>query len=126
MYTLNEIAHIVGGRLHGDGSVVVKDLIYDSRKGFEKENAMFVALKTDSGNGHLYLNQLAEQGLRAALVMEEPGDETTYSYILVNDSLEALQDLSAYHRKRFDCKVIGITGSNGKTIVKDWLYALLC
>ena len=87
---------------------------------------LFVAIRGDRHDGHSFVPELIERGIRAFLVEELPACGTaTSSFILVKDSLEALQGLAAAHRSRHNCRVIGITGSNGKTIVKEWINQAL-
>ena len=89
--------------------------------------ALFIAIKTNRRNGHSFIQQGYEKGIRNFLISEDV-DVQQYpasSFIKVNDTLHALQQIAAGYRKQFDIPVIGITGSNGKTIVKEWLYQLL-
>ena len=122
VYTLGEIAEIVGGKLHGNASDQIDHLFTDTRKTI-LNNALFVAIVTDKNNGHSYIKNAFDKGAKAALVSQKPNKEV--SYILVSDTLEALQSLARHHRNQFDLPVIGVTGSNGKTIVKEWISTLL-
>ena len=100
---------------------------FDSRKIFYPATSLFIALKGPRRNGHSFLPELYKKGVRNFIVCEEikkedfPGSNILH----VKDGLKALQQLAAFHRKQFNLPVIGITGSNGKTIVKEWLYQLL-
>jgi alanine racemase len=87
---------------------------------------MFFAIKTKHGDGHNYVAELYHRGVRNFVVndAERFNDMTDANFIIVKDSLEALQTLAAYHRSQFDIPVVGVTGSDGKTIVKEWLYQL--
>lgn len=123
MYSLNKIAKIVDGKVYGDGSIEIQHLYTDTRKIQEKENAMFFALVTSKDDGHKHIPQAEKLGLSAFVVSQKP--KTKCSYILVKDSLRALQALTKKHRDHFKIPIIGITGSNGKTIVKEWLSHLL-
>jgi alanine racemase len=105
----------------------VGDIITDSRKVNGPGNALFVALKTKVRDGHTFIADAYEKGVRNFLVSQEM-DVHAYgaaNFILVKDTLQALQQIAEVYRKRFDIPVIGITGSNGKTIIKEWLYQLL-
>lgn len=116
-----------GTLLLQESSVPVEELVIDTRKVAEPEKALFIALKTNRRNGHNFIQQGYEKGIRNFLVSEDV-DVQQYpasSFIKVNDTLHALQQIAAGYRKQFDIPVIGITGSNGKTIVKEWLYQLL-
>lgn len=106
---------------------IIKDLVIDSRKITQAENALFIAIKTPLRNGHGFIQNAYEKGIRNFLVSEKM--DTTLlvqaNVLLVKDTLTALQQIAAAHRKQFRIPVIGITGSNGKTIVKEWLHQLL-
>lgn len=104
----------------------VGKIFTDSRDSFHK-NDLFVALKGERFDGHKFIPDLVERGLRFFIV-DETFKSNKYqdsSFIQVADTLQALQQIAEYHRKQFDFPVIGITGSNGKTIVKEYLYQLL-
>ena len=102
-------------------------LAYDSRKIQSAENTLFFALKTAHADGHQFIESAYKKGVRNFVIAQEI-DVTPLSnanIILVENTLAALQKLAAYHRSRYSIPIIGITGSNGKTIVKEWLYQLL-
>lgn len=129
-YTISEIAGIVNGNLSKNNASDhhIRHLLIDSRKIISVENSLFFALVTRKNNGHKYIPELYEKGIRNFVVSALPDDHDIYlnaSFIIVKDTLAALQTLAAYHRKQFSIPVIGITGSNGKTIVKEWLFQLL-
>ena len=131
MYNISKIAEIVKGKLYAkyDKDFCIKDLIYDSRKVQGAENALFFALVTAKNNGHKYIENLYEREVKNFVVNTDFTDLERYpkaNFIVVEDTLRALQELAKYHRKQFSIPVIGITGSNGKTAVKEWLYQLLC
>ncbi len=123
-YTLNDIAQITGGQCQRKCDETVEFLLYDSRRVVPSGKSVFFALQ-GRRDGHLFLREMADKGVRNFVVSRLPGDRPQGNYVLVIDTLQALQDLAAYHRSRFDIPVIGITGSNGKTIVKDWLSHFL-
>ncbi|MEW6467448.1 MAG: bifunctional UDP-N-acetylmuramoyl-tripeptide:D-alanyl-D-alanine ligase/alanine racemase [Bacteroidota bacterium] len=129
-YTVSGISSIIHARLSGSGSgdAQIKHLLIDSRKVTHGESSLFFAIKGERHDGHRFIPELYEKGVRAFVVSELPGDTARFdgaSFLKVNKTLDALQQLSAYHRRQFDIPVIGITGSNGKTIVKEWLFQLL-
>lgn len=110
----------------------IRHLLTDSRQlGAEPEATLFFALKTDKNDGAKYIPQLIERGVKVFVVSESGiknriADSGTQSIFLIVDSpLAALQRLAAYKRSLYHGPVIGITGSNGKTVVKEWLYQLL-
>ena len=126
-YSLQEVSEIVNGKLVGDAlDRNVSDLLIDSRHLVDPHQALFFALKSNRNDGHRYIEDLYEKGVRAFMVSHLP--ESTFpdaAFVVVPDTLKALQALAAHHRQQFDIPVIGITGSNGKTIVKEWLYQML-
>lgn len=106
---------------------VIDDLLIDSRKVRAGEGAVFFAIRGSNHNGHSYISQLYYNGVRQ-FVIEETIDVKNFpeaNFIHVTSSVDALQKIAAFHRRQFAIPVIGITGSNGKTIVKEWLYQLL-
>lgn len=128
MYTLRQIAGIVNAPDVSLPETSVSVLLTDSRQLGDPSRTMFVALITSSNDGHKYIFGLYEKGVRCFLVQYIPelqhGLEGA-SFIVIKDTLLALQQLAAFHRRQFNIPVIGITGSNGKTVVKEWLYQLL-
>ena len=126
-YSLQEVSEIVNGKLVGEAlDQNVSDLLIDSRHLVDPHQALFFALKSNRNDGHRYIEDLYEKGVRAFMVSHLP--ESTFpdaAFVVVSDTLKALQALAAHHRQQFDIPVIGITGSNGKTIVKEWLYQML-
>ena len=106
---------------------VVEHLLFDSRSVAAPGASLFFALQGKHRDGHRFMPDLYAQGLRQ-FVVSEPVDKHLYpeaNILLVENTLDALQKLAAYHRSRFNIPVIGITGSNGKTVVKEWLAQLL-
>ena len=108
----------------------IDHLLTDSRQlGKYPTATMFFALRTQSNDGANYINDLYQKGVRVfVLHTDTPIDISLYPdaiFLMVSSTIQALQDLAAYKRSLYHCPVIGITGSNGKTVVKEWLYALL-
>lgn len=104
----------------------IYNLLIDSRRLDAASQTLFFALTSQRNDGHKYIEDLYQNGVRAFVVGKEP--EVMHpdaGYIVVDDVLLALQKLAAYHRAQFDIPVVGITGSNGKTIVKEWLAQLM-
>lgn len=116
-----------------DKTIDIQHLLTDSRQlGTAPDNTLFFALKTRTNDGARYIPLLAEQGVRVFVVgeyfldyLEDIENRENLVFLLVQDSLAALQALAAYKRSLYHGPVIGITGSNGKTVVKEWLYQLL-
>jgi alanine racemase len=122
---------MAGGQLYGASppDVSIRHLLTDSRRLLSPATTLFVAIVTPKNDGHQYIGSLFERGLRCFLVSNLPAEDFPMRreavFILVKDTLEALQQLAAAHRAAFPLSVVAITGSNGKTIVKEWLFQLL-
>ena len=129
MHTIRQITSIVKGtlvQLRSDDAIT--RLAFDSRKIIEPANALFFAIKGKRNDGHQYLHELYRKGVRNFVVTKTEIDTEKIpdaNIIKVENAIAALQQLAAFHRRTFSCPVIGITGSNGKTIVKEWLFQLL-
>jgi Alr-MurF fusion protein len=105
----------------------IENISIDSRKISIRESSIFFAIKGDRHDGHNYLSELYKQGIRQ-FVIEGNIDPTKFAdanILQVASSVDALQSLTSFHRKNFSFPVIGITGSNGKTIIKEWLSQML-
>ncbi len=126
-YLLEAIASMTGGKLTGNpGSAVIEELLTDSRKLTSPQHTLFFAIVTSRNDGHNYIGDLYGQGIRYFCVSKLPATIMPDAvYIQVNNTLDALQQLAAAHRAVFSWPVIGITGSNGKTIIKEWLWQLI-
>jgi len=133
MYTFQTIARIIkGNALNTVDNRPIKHLGVDTRKFNQGEQLLFFAIRGANNDGHQYLAEAFRKGCRTFVLEDSDvnpwlSDEQAQeaNIIRVNDSIHALQALAAHHRQQFDIPVIGITGSNGKTIVKEWLYQLL-
>ncbi len=130
MYTPEQIAEITNTKLIGNYSYTVNYFLNDSRSLQSPKETLFIALKTQRNNGHHYIKSLIEKGVKSFLIQENEFDYTNYSkenlsFIVSKNPLKTIQQLAAYHRQQFSIPVIGVTGSNGKTVVKEWLYQLL-
>lgn len=126
-YSLRDIAGIIDASPLEADDGFIEQLILDSRKVYSPATSLFFALKGPRRDGHQFITELYKKGVHSFIVSEVP-DKTNYGeacFLEVKDTLAALQQLAAHHRRRFDIPVIGITGSNGKTIIKEWLYQLL-
>ena len=126
-YHISEIASVIKGTMvafHDDAEI--RELLMDSRKAVFPEYSLFFALKGPRRNGHAFISEAHKKGIRNFVVSEKPGEQLEgTNIILVKDVLSSMQALAMYHRSRFHIPVIGITGSNGKTVVKEWLNQLL-
>ncbi len=128
-YPLQQLAEVLGVdcRIGNEGASAISFLITDSRKIVDPEHSLFFAIKGERHDGHKYIADLYSQGVRNFVISDESVVEQVpqANFILVMSPLQAMQQLAAWHRRKFSVPVIGVTGSNGKTIVKEWLYQLL-
>lgn len=125
---LSEIARLIGASEKKIPTIEINWLLTDSRSLSFPTESLFFAIRTLRNNGHNYILELYQQNLRYFVVSEmQPEYENLPEavFLVVKDTLQALQTLAAAHRSSFHIPVIGITGSNGKTVVKEWLYQLL-
>lgn len=127
-YTLEDLCKATNGTISGDQASSFKYLSVDSRTLTSPANTLFVALRGERNDGHRFIGELILRGVKNFLVesvAKEHMETGDINFICVPDSLRALQDFARYHRSGFNIPVIGITGSNGKTIVKEWLFQML-
>lgn len=121
-YKLSQIAAICGGKFQGS-DVCVRSVVTDSRSlSCEMgESPMFVALRGANHDSHDFIGQMYDRGARAFLVEHPVEPLPGCGYAIVENAIGALQSLAAYHRAQFRGTVVGITGSNGKTVIKEWI-----
>ena len=128
-YTIEKITTLIGAHHYGENAADVAFILTDSRSLCFPEETLFFALQTNRNDGHKYIPELYQRGGRNFVVTDVPTDRAeTYpdaNFLKVSNTLKALQRLAERHRDEFDIPVVGITGSNGKTMVKEWLYQLL-
>lgn len=130
-YSLNDIVAIIGGQVTGPDNAIdqpIRFLSFDSRTILSGKETLFFALKSDRNDGHHFIEDAIAREVNSFVVEDLPSKTISNAgvqFIVVKDSLVALQKLAAFHRQRFKYPVVGITGSNGKTIVKEWLSELL-
>jgi len=131
MYSILEIEKIVNGKslLQKDPAAAIEHLLIDSRKLLFPSTTLFFPIPGPRRQGNAFVKDLYKKGVTNFIVDDSfvflPEEYANANIILVKDVLTALQNLTAFHRKKYSIPVIGITGSNGKTIVKEWLYQLL-
>ena len=129
--SISQISSVVGGKLQSklvNPELQVSSISIDSRTIFDPGSSVFFALKSERNDGHRYISDLVHAGVRAFVISdysEELQKHDNCNFVVVADTLKALQKLAAWHRSQFQIPVVGITGSNGKTIVKEWLFEVL-
>lgn len=125
-YTIEKVTTLIGAHRYGNSPAKISFLLTDSRSLRFPEETLFFALRTERNDGHKYISELYQRGVHNFVVDNLPkGDFPEANFLKVPNTLEALQRLAERHRDEFQIPVVGITGSNGKTIVKEWLYQLL-
>ena len=128
-YSIEKVATLIGARRYGEQETTIGWLLTDSRSLCFPEQTLFFALRSKRNDGHKFIDELYRRGVRSFVVEQEPADyQTAYpdaNFLKVPSPLAALQRLAERHRDEFDIPVVGITGSNGKTWVKEWLYQIL-
>lgn len=125
-YSIETITTLIGAHRIGSAEAHIDWLLTDSRSLVFPESSLFFAIRTQKNDGHRYIAELYRRGVRCFVVSQVPENpEPDANYLKVPSPLKALQRLAERHREEFDIPVVGITGSNGKTIVKEWLYQLL-
>jgi Alr-MurF fusion protein len=129
MIFFSQLAQIASGKnlqFHVDH--VIRSISIDSRKTSADASTLFFAIKGDRHDGHQYIQSLYKNGVRQFVVEQAPTKLTDFAeanILVVTSTVAALQKIVAFHRSSFSYQVIGITGSNGKTIIKEWLFQML-
>jgi alanine racemase len=129
IYTIEKVTTLIGARRYGDRDANIGFILTDSRSLCFPEETLFFALKSERNDGHNYIPELYRRGVKNFVVTDVPkgyaSDYPEANFLKVVNTLEALQRLAERHRDEFNIPIVGITGSNGKTMVKEWLYQLL-
>jgi alanine racemase len=129
IYTIDHFQQITKGCLliEQPGHTAFKWLSTDTRQIINGPVSLFIALKGPFHNAHDHLADALDKGVVNFIVSEKPPEELIEkaNWLIVNDTLQALQEIARFHRLQYDIPIIGITGSNGKTWVKEWMHQLL-
>lgn len=130
MLTISQIKDIcqpLASQINSENTEI-EYLAFDSRNILIPQKTLFFAIATQKNDGHNYIAELREKGVRNFIITKDLAQYSSFtdtSFIQVDNAIKALQNIAAYHRQQFHYPVIGITGSNGKTIVKEWLSQML-
>lgn len=127
-FNIKEITNIINAERLGDNDTSIDWILTDSRSLCFPEETLFFAIKTKRNDGHKYIDELYKRGVKNFVVTSFPENIAEYSdanFLKVKSTIKAMQCLAARHREMLDVPVVGITGSNGKTVVKEWLYHIL-
>ena len=127
-YSLETLSEVTSGKIYGNPETIISKILIDSRTVVTDNNSLFIAIKGEHNDGHDYISIMYERNIRTFLVEYLPEKfellENT-SFLLVKNALNALQQIASYNRKQYNYPILGITGSNGKTIIKEWIFQLL-
>lgn len=121
-YTTKEIAEISNSQLIGDPNLLIKNIAFDSRTLYSVNHTAFLAINTTKNSGEKYIQAAIEKGINIIIAEHCFPQFKEVTWVLVSNALDFLQSFSKFHLSQFQLKTIGVTGSNGKTIVKEWLY----
>ncbi|MDN3695580.1 bifunctional UDP-N-acetylmuramoyl-tripeptide:D-alanyl-D-alanine ligase/alanine racemase [Chryseobacterium tructae] len=124
-YTVQQIAEITNAQVIGDKNLVVKNIAYDSRIIYSIRNTAFIAINTHKNSGEKFIEAAIDRGINIIISEHQYPQFENITWIIVKNSVDFLQRLAKYHFENSHLRSIGITGSNGKTIVKEWLYQCL-
>ncbi|MGG1920376.1 MULTISPECIES: bifunctional UDP-N-acetylmuramoyl-tripeptide:D-alanyl-D-alanine ligase/alanine racemase [Chryseobacterium] len=124
-YTVQHIAEITNSQFIGDGSLLIKNIAYDSRIIYSIKNTAFIAINTHKNSGEKFIESAMDKGINVIISEHHYPAFENITWIIVENSVEFLQKLAKYHFEHSHLQSIGITGSNGKTILKEWLYQCL-
>lgn len=126
-YTTGELASITNSELFGNEQLPVENIAFDTRNIFSSTRVAFIALTTEKSSGERFITEALEKGVQVIIAKSLPVERTDFTWIKTTDPLRFLQILAKWHFSQFaELKTIGITGSNGKTVLKEWLYQSLC
>ncbi|MEC5158411.1 bifunctional UDP-N-acetylmuramoyl-tripeptide:D-alanyl-D-alanine ligase/alanine racemase [Chryseobacterium sp. MP_3.2] len=121
-YTTKEISNITNSTLIGEENLQVKTIHFDSRNIFSSIEAAFIAINSEKNTGEKYIRSAVDKGIKIIISENKLAGFPEVTWIIVENAIRFLQQLAHYHLRQFSLKTIGITGSNGKTVVKEWLY----
>ncbi|WPO91087.1 bifunctional UDP-N-acetylmuramoyl-tripeptide:D-alanyl-D-alanine ligase/alanine racemase [Chryseobacterium sp. HR92] len=124
-YTVQHIAEITNAQIIGDGNLMIKNIAYDSRIIYSTKNTAFIAINTHKNSGEKFIESAIDRGINVIISEHHFPEFENITWIIVENSVEFLQKLAKYHFENSHLQSVGITGSNGKTILKEWLYQCL-
>ncbi len=124
-YTAHQIAEISNAKVIGDGNLLIKNIAFDSRIIYSTKNTAFIAINTHKNSGEKFIESAIDRGIKVIISEHHFPQFENITWIIVENSVEFLQKLAKYHFENAHLKSVGITGSNGKTILKEWLYQCL-
>ncbi|SMP04414.1 bifunctional UDP-N-acetylmuramoyl-tripeptide:D-alanyl-D-alanine ligase/alanine racemase [Chryseobacterium profundimaris] len=124
-YTAEDITEITGAKVIGNEKRIIKNIAFDSRIIYSTKNTAFIAINTKKNSGEKFIEAAIDRGIEVIISEHHDPQYENVTWIITGDSVAFLQKLAQYHFENAQIKSIGITGSNGKTILKEWLYQCL-
>lgn len=124
-YTVSQIADITNAKIIGNENLIIKNIAFDSRIIYSTKNTAFIAINTSKNSGEKFIESAIDRGINVIISEHHYSQFENITWIIVENSVEFIQKLAKFHFKNSHIKSIGITGSNGKTILKEWLYQCL-
>lgn len=124
-YTVHQIAEIANAHVIGDGKLLIKNIAFDSRIIYSTKNTAFIAINTHKNSGEKFIEAAIDRGIQVIISENHYPNYENITWIITENTVVFLQKLAKYHFENAYIKSIGITGSNGKTILKEWLYQCL-
>lgn len=124
-YTTNHIAEITNAKIIGDKNILIRNIAFDSRIIYSTKNTAFIAINTSKNSGEKFIESAVDRGINVIISEHHHPQFENITWIIVENSVEFLQKLARFHFENAHLKSVGITGSNGKTILKEWLYQCL-
>ncbi|PKF75124.1 bifunctional UDP-N-acetylmuramoyl-tripeptide:D-alanyl-D-alanine ligase/alanine racemase [Chryseobacterium sp. PMSZPI] len=124
-YTVQQIAEITNSQVIGDSDIMIKNIAYDSRIIYSIKNTAFIAINTHKNSGEKFIESAIDRGINVIISEHHYPQFENTTWLIVKNAVDFLQKLAKYHFENSHLKSIGITGSNGKTILKEWLYQCL-
>lgn len=124
-YTINQIAEITNSKVIGNNELIIKNIAFDSRIIYAIKNTAFIAINTKKNSGEKFIESAVDRGIKVIISEHHYPQFENITWIIVENAVQFLQKLAKYHSEHSDLESIGITGSNGKTILKEWLYQCL-
>lgn len=124
-YTTKQLSDLTKSQLIGNGGLQVTTISFDSRTLYSSADTAFIAINTQKNSGEKYIQAAVEKGIKIIISEHQVAGLHDITWIIVANALRFIQQLAKHHLSLFNLKTVGITGSNGKTIVKEWLYQSL-
>ncbi|WP_144281279.1 bifunctional UDP-N-acetylmuramoyl-tripeptide:D-alanyl-D-alanine ligase/alanine racemase [Chryseobacterium echinoideorum] len=124
-YTTNHIAEITNAKIIGERNILIKNIAFDSRTIYSTKNTAFIAINTPKNSGEKFIESAVDRGINVIISEHHYPQFENITWIIVENCVEFLQKLAKFHFENSHIKSVGITGSNGKTILKEWLYQCL-